>query len=111
MNHKEYDANCTTFVTLCDDLMHAQNHQLQKFLTPYVKLNINLMNDILSACIKNLSQLKKIPHIDDVMRIQIKQTQDMVSQLTQLSQQFLNMSLNQIADYNDWIKKHEVMAD
>jgi hypothetical protein len=112
MRYQEFKEYYQQFSQLIEQLPQGKNKQMHLLMTRYVEQNMMLLNDILHTSIKNLRQLQHAASVNDIICTQTQFTQEMHDQLSLSTQRFLNASLKQIADYNEWLKTHcAVTAD
>lgn len=106
MPYKEFQENLQTFANLIDQLSKIQNEQLSIFINRYIEQNVGVLNDFFSISIEHLKKLQQAKNMNDIICTQAKFTQEISKKLTLSAQRFLNASLGNIADYNEWLKAH-----
>lgn len=106
MPYQTFHGHLKTFIELMDQLPLTENEQINTLFKSYLEQNIMVLNDILSTSIDNLHRLQKAKNANDIICIQAKFSSEISKKLTLSTQRFLNASLGQIADYNEWLKAH-----
>lgn len=106
MHYKEFQENLRLFSEIIEKLSHTHEQQTAKLVKRYIDQNLIILNDIIATSIDNFKALQKIKNPAEMIYIQTKLTQDLNKKLTQSTQYLLNVSLDQIADYNEWLKAH-----
>lgn len=106
MPHQEFQDNWKIFSELIDQLPSSNDERINALVNRYIEQNISIMNDVFSISIDNLKKLQKIKSSNDIICIQARLTSEISKQLSQTAQRFMNASLGQIADYNEWLKAH-----
>ena|SRR3990167_8091884 len=104
--YKEFQENWQLFSKLIEEVPHLENEQLNIIIKRYVEQNILMLNDMLTTSIENLKQLKNVKSVNDVICSQAKLSNELSKKLSLSTQRFLNASLENIADYNEWLKAH-----
>lgn len=72
----------------------------------YIEQNMQLLNDVISTSIDNYKRLQKARTANDIICTQARFSDELSKKITLSTQRFLNASLGQIADYNEWLKAH-----
>lgn len=106
MPYREFHDNWKKFVELVDNLPDIQNEQINSLTKRYVEQNIMILNDVFATSIENLKHLQKAKSANDIICTQARFTNELSKKLTLSAQRFLNASLGNIADYNEWLKAH-----
>ncbi|MBV9576786.1 MAG: hypothetical protein JO149_09205 [Gammaproteobacteria bacterium] len=106
MPYKAFQENLKVFLELIDQLPISENDQINTLLKCYLEQNIMMLNEIFTTSIDNLHRLQKAKNANDVICTQARFTNEISKKLTLSTQRFLNASLGQIADYNEWLKAH-----
>lgn len=106
MPYQEFQENWKAFIELIDKLPKNQNEQIQELTKRYIEQNIIVLNDVFSTSIENLKRLQKAKTPNDVICTQARFTSELTGKLSLSAQRFLNASLGNISDYNEWLKKH-----
>lgn len=106
MPYRKFQENWKKFVELVDSLPSVQNEQQNLLANRYVEQNIMILNDVFSTSIESLKQLQKATSPNDIICIQARFTNELTKKLALSAQRFLNASLGNIADYNEWLKTH-----
>ena len=106
MHYKEFQENLDIFLDLVKQLPTTENEQINALLKSYIEQNIMILNDIFSASIDSLNKLKNAKNANDIICTQAQFTSQINKKMTLSTQRFLNASLGQIADYNEWLKAH-----
>jgi hypothetical protein len=105
MPYQDFQDNWKAFTDLIEKL-NQSNSTHDTLIKQYIEQNLIILNEIFSTSIKHLEQLQHAKSANDIVCTQARLTSEMTRKLTQSTQQFLNHSLGQIADYNDWLKAH-----
>jgi hypothetical protein len=105
MPYQDFQDNLVAFTNLIEKL-NQNNHAHNLLINQYIDQNLTVLNDIFATSIKHLEQLQHAKNPNDVICTQARFTSEMSRKLTISTQQFLNHSLGQMADYNDWLKAH-----
>lgn len=106
MPYKEFQENWQQFADLIDDIKDSNDEQINKLVKHYIEQNLMILNDVFSASIDNLKRLKSAKSANDVICTQARFANEVSKKLSLSTQRFLNASLGQIADYNEWLKAH-----
>lgn len=106
MPYKEFQENWKMFSDLIDQLPGTQNEQISILIHRYIEQNIVVLNDVFSTSIENLKKLQQAKTVNDVICTQARFTHEISKKLAITAQRFLNASLGNIADYNEWLKAH-----
>jgi len=106
MPYQEFHDNWKLFSELIDRLPKGSDEQVNNLIKSYIEQNIIILNDVFSASIENLKRLQKAKNVNDVICLQARFTSELGQKLALSTQRFLNMSLGNIADYNEWLKSH-----
>ncbi len=106
MPYQEFQNNWQVFSDLIDQLPKGKDEQLNNLVKRYIEQNLIILNDVFSTSIENLKRLQKANNVNDVICLQARFTSELAQKLTLSTQRFLNASLGNIADYNDWLKSH-----
>lgn len=103
---KEIQANWKSFMDLIDQIPKTNDDTLNLLLDRYVEQNISLLNDIFAISIENLKYLQQAKNPNDIICTQARFSNEITKKLSLSTKRFLNASLGQIADYNEWLKTH-----
>ncbi len=103
---KEIQENWQAFSRLIEELPNVKDEQMNLFFNHYIEQNITLLNDIFAVSIDNLHKLQKAKSANDVICTQARFSNEVSKKLSMSTKRFLNASLGQIADYNEWLKTH-----
>ncbi len=106
MPYQQFKENWETFSKLVHDLPKANDEQINNLVRHYIEQNLIILNDVFSASIDNLNRLKNVNTANDVICTQARFANEVSKKLSLSTQRFLNASLGQIADYNEWLKAH-----
>lgn len=106
MSYEAFKENWKTLSDLIDHLPNSNNEQIDRLIKQYIEQNLAILNDVFSASIENLNRLKNAKSTNDVICTQARFANEISKKLTLSTQRFLNASLGQIADYNEWLKAH-----
>ena len=106
MAYQEFQENLKMFSTLVDAFPHTDDEKMNALIKRCIEQNITVLNEIFAANIENLKQLQKAKNMNDVICTQAKFTNDITKKLSLSAQRFLNASLGNISDYNEWLKSH-----
>lgn len=106
MPYEAFKENLRIFVDLIDHLPKTDNNQINNLTKQYIDQNLVILNDVFSASIDNLNRLKQATSPNDVICTQARFANEVSKKLSLSTQRFLNASLGQIADYNEWLKAH-----
>lgn len=98
--------NWTTFTSLLENMPETQDRRMNLLLNHYIEQNVSLLNDIFAISIENLKKLQKSTSANDVICTQARFSNEISKKLSLTTKRFLNASLGQIADYNEWLKTH-----
>ncbi|OGT52637.1 MAG: hypothetical protein A3E84_00660 [Gammaproteobacteria bacterium RIFCSPHIGHO2_12_FULL_42_13] len=104
MLNKELHTNWKRFSEMLGDLPEAKDKQLNTLSKRYVEQNIAILNDIIALSIDNLKKLHNANTVNEIICTQAHFTTKINEKLVQSTQGFLNASLGNIADYNEWLK-------
>jgi hypothetical protein len=91
---------------LLEQEVKLSDSNLNNFVQRAIEQHISILNDVLHLSIHNLKHLQKIDTIDDAICSQVKFISAISKKLTLTQQHFLDLSLGQMTDYNDWLKAH-----
>ncbi len=106
MIHQEFKESFLCFSELINQLGKTDNEQINTLIKSYIEQNIMLLNDAFSISIDHLNRLKNADNVNDIICTQAMFTNQINRQLTLSTQRFLNASLGQLTDYNEWLKAH-----
>lgn len=106
MPYEAFKENWKTFSDLIDHLPKTEDEHINNLIKQYIEQNLVILNDVFSASIDNLNRLKLAKSPNDVICTQAKFANEVSKKLSLSTQRFLNASLGQIADYNEWLKAH-----
>lgn len=106
MTHHELTENVKTFLDLINQPVLSEDKKAGKVVEHYLNLNLEIVNNILSGCIDHLNRLRNVNMPHDVICIQARLTNEISQNLEKISRRFIDASLGNVADYNEWLKKH-----
>jgi hypothetical protein len=106
MPYQEFKENWQQFSHLVEKINKMDNPQLAVLMKRYVEQNLSLLNDIFATSIVNLQQLQMAKAPEEIICLQARFTNEVSKKLSLSAQRFLNASLGNIADYNEWLKAH-----
>lgn len=106
MIQKEFQENWQKFSDLVDSLNKTGDESMNNHIKQYVEQNMMILNDVFTASIDNLKRLQSAKTTNDVICTQARFANEVSKKLSLSTQRFLNASLGNIADYNDWLKAH-----
>lgn len=106
MPYQEFKKNWQQFSQLVEQINKMDDPQLTILMKRYIEQNLTLLNDVFATSIVNLEHLQKANSADDIICIQARFTNEISKKLSQSAQRFVNASLGNIADYNEWLKAH-----
>lgn len=78
----------------------------RELMNSYVDQNLTLVDDLLALNISQVRKLNKLTSANDIVCAQAKFSHEISKQLSIASKQFLDASLNNVTDYNEWLKAH-----
>lgn len=106
MPHQEFQENWKAFSDLIKKLPSGNDEQVNSLINRYIEQNLMLLNDMFATSINNLQELQKARTTNDVICTQARFSNEISKKIALSTQRFLNASLGQIADYNEWLKAH-----
>lgn len=106
MQYKEFHENIKNFANLIEQMSNHADPKVDEIIKHYVEQNIMVLNDIFSSSIEHLKHIQNVKNANEVICAQARFTNEITKKLTLSAQRFLNTSLGQIADYNEWLKAH-----
>lgn len=106
MPYKEFEDNLKQFVDLIKQLKESDDKPTKRFILRYLDQNVSILNEMVTTSIDNLLKLQKAKTVNEVVCIQAKFTNEINNKVVVSAQRFLNASLGNIADYNEWLKAH-----
>lgn len=106
MPHQEFQENWKMFSDLIKELPNGTEEHVNTLINRYIEQNLMLLNDMFSTSIDNLKHLQKAKTANDVICTQARFSNEISKKIALSTQRFLNASLGQIADYNEWLKAH-----
>lgn len=106
MLYKRFQENLEHFSNLINQIPNQNDPKVAELMKRYVEQNILVLNDVFESSIENLERLQRAKSANDVICIQARFTNEISTKLAQSAQRFLNTSLGQISDYNEWLKAH-----
>lgn len=106
MPYQEFQENWKIFSDLVDKLPNLQDEHVNNLVKHYIEQNLIILNDVLSTSIENIKRLQQAKTANDIICTQARFTNDISKKVSLSTQRFLNASLGQIADYNEWLKAH-----
>jgi hypothetical protein len=106
MPYQEFQENWKLFSGMIDKLSISDNEQINLLVKRYVEQNLMILNDVFATSMENLKKLQHAKTANDVICMQARFTNEINKKVCLSTQRFLNASLGQIADYNEWLKAH-----
>ncbi len=106
MPMKDMQEHWKTFLNLIEQMPQSKDEQMNLLLNHYIEQNISLLNDIFAISVDHLSQLKQATTTNDVICTQARLCNNVTKKISISTKRFLNASLGQISDYNEWLKTH-----
>lgn len=106
MPYQDLEKNWETLRALISELPQHQHEALAVLSKRYIEQNLAVVNDVLVTSIEHLQQLNKVKTPNDIICTQARFSNELSKKLNLSAQRFLNASLGQIADYNEWLKAH-----
>lgn len=106
MPQQDLEKNWESLRNLLKSLPKCDNEQLSILNKRYIDQNLSVLNDVLATSIEHLERLSKAKTANDIICTQARFSNELSKKLNLSAQRFLNSSLGQIADYNEWLKAH-----
>ena len=106
MPYQDFQENWEQLLKLITQSPQVQDERMNVLIKRCVEQNLTILNDIVAASIDHLKKLEKAKSANDVICTQAKFAADINTKLSKATQRFLNASLGDIADYNEWLKSH-----
>lgn len=106
MTYEELQNNWKTFLNTIQQIPVNGNENLQKMFNLYIEHNFSILNDILSLSIDHLKKLPEINTVNNIICHQAKLIHAINKKLTQGTEHFLDATMIDIGDYNEWLKNH-----
>lgn len=106
MPQQDLERNWEALRKLLSKLPQSDNQQFAILNKRYVEQNLSVLNDVLLTSIEHLERLSKAKSANDIICTQARFSNELGKKLNLSAQRFLNSSLGQIADYNEWLKAH-----
>lgn len=106
MSHQDFEKNIQIFLDLTRQQSKQTNTPVDILRHQYIEQNLHLMNDILQICIDNLKKLEKTQSTNDIICNHAKLTNELNKKVSQSNQQFLDLTIGQMGDHNEWLKAH-----
>lgn len=106
MPFKEFQENWKIFSDLLDQIPLLEDNNMNTLIKRYIEQNIIILNDVFSTSIDHLKRLQKAKSANDIICTQARFTNEISTKLSMSAKRFLNASLENIADYNEWLKAH-----
>lgn len=107
MDHsQELLQNWERFIKIAQAPIQTNDPVTAAMVKRYAEHNIVMINDILISSIEHLRHLQKVKSMNDVICTQARLTDEIGNKLMKTAQTFFNESLNNVSDYNAWLKTH-----
>lgn len=106
MSNITFQENCKKLFQLIKELPTSSNQQISLLMQRYIEQNLLILNDVVATSVENINKLKNVHSAHDIINIQSRFTQEINKNLALSNQRFLDASLGQISDYNEWLKSH-----
>jgi hypothetical protein len=106
MSYKEFQENWKIFSDLLEQIPNSEDQNINTLIKRYIEQNLSILNDVFSTSIDNIKRLQKIQSANDIICTQARFTNEVSKKLALSAQRFMNASLGDIADYNEWLKAH-----
>ncbi len=110
MPYQQLQKNWKIFSDLINELPNTDDDHMNRVIKSYVEQNLTTLNDIFALSIDQLRHLQNKRSVNHVICAQAKLTYDMSQKLSQVAQRFLHTSLDNITDYNEWLKNRTDLA-
>lgn len=106
MLNQELQENYRKLLALIEEKPIAKTEQEKALLNYYIEQNTILINDIFSISIEKLTYLQKNHTVNDIICTQARLTSEITEKVTLNSRRFLDATLGELGDYNEWLKAH-----
>lgn len=110
MSHQQFLDNWNTFYNLINEIHKIKDDKMSSLINRYTEQNIVILNEILAMSINHLNKLKSATSVNEMVCNQTQFTHEIGKKLSLAAQHFLNASLTNIADYNEWLKNQYDLA-
>lgn len=104
--YKELLQNWETFEKLIQNINADKDNLTTALVKQYAEQNVEILNEVLCSSIEHLHRLEKVQSLNDIICMQARLRDDINKKIMQSTQQFFNVSLHHISDYNEWLKAH-----
>jgi hypothetical protein len=106
MSYQQFQTQWKSLSELIDNLPEIDNEHMNSLVKSYVAQNLVLLNEVFATSIDNLKRLQKVKSANDIICTQAKFTSEISKKISLSTQRFLNTSLGQFTNYNEWLKTH-----
>jgi hypothetical protein len=106
MPYQDCQENWKIFASLLKSTPNTGDAHLDALVQRYKEQNMSILNDILTTSIKSLENLHHIKSANEIICTQAKFTSAITDKITVSAQRFVNASIGQASDYNEWLKAH-----
>lgn len=106
MPYQEFQQKIQIFKSLMESLAQHPDRETNALIKRYLEQNILVLNEIFASSIANLQRFQKAQNIQEVFASQGRFSNEVTKKLAQSANRFLNVSLGQVADYNEWLRAH-----
>lgn len=104
--YKEILKNWERFEQLIEDPIVDKDNLPATLMKRYLDHNIEILNEVLLSSIDHLQRLQKTQSLNDVVCVQARLSDEISKKIAHSAQQFFSASLNNVSDYNEWLKAH-----
>ena len=109
--HQELKRNWETFIAMVQKTTSVNDEATAVLVKRYTDQNVEIINDVLVSSIEQLQRLQKVKSMNDIICTQARLTDEIGKKLMHIAKKFFNESLNNVSDYNAWLKTHCDLAD
>jgi hypothetical protein len=106
MSFESYQKNWQEFLILLQKIPASSNESLSTLIENYKEQNLSFLNEVFAASVENLKKLQNAKSTNEVICTQARFSHEITQKLALSTQRFLNTSLGQVDDYNEWLKAH-----
>jgi len=106
IEYKELLKNWEQFMKVVQNPLSMSDNVTAVMLKRYSEHNVEIINEILLCSIDHLNRLQKTKSMNDVICAHAQLTDDMRKKMMRATQKFFNASLENVSDYNEWLKTH-----
>lgn len=103
---KELEENLKLFLKLIREFPEIHNEKADHFINKHIEQNVGMINEVISISSDHAKMLQNLKSVDDMLSIHVKFANEISKKLSLSTQRFLNASLGNVADYNEWLKAH-----